>query len=389
MKIGWRYLLIPLFSLLALFIADKVFLIPEVRDSFLQPGGMVYYRQRLHQIQKFRDYAKKKPDDIKLAVVLGDSRAFALGNLPAHTIGRKDWRIYNFAGPQASPAYFYYLAEKLFVPDAKPGYLILEVSPEAFNRNSGILGSTVLNHGTTGDYVDSVRTMIPDSDYDAYMDTRRFALYGLPFSIREFYLRVRGSLFPRKIKTPFDGIPFEQLVAGYQQRHGSAIEWQQGLMKSMANAQKHNLDLYRIEASHEVQLLDMMSGGQYAWYGTATDARLRADTDRIAGIYLKRFQVSEEQVHFFLATLDRAQAEGIRTLVYWPQVNPHLEKILDADERIAILKKRLTREAEDRGARVLDLAQEKQTRCASFYDASHLSIQCFPAITGFLLDQFK
>ncbi len=343
MKISWRYLLIPLFSLLALFIADKIFLIPEVRDSFLQPGGMVYYRQRMHQIAKFREYAKKKPDDVKLAVVLGDSRAFALGNLPAHAIGRKDWRIYNFSGPQASPAYFNYMAGRLFVPDAKPGYLILEVSPEAFNRNGGILGSTVLNHGTTGDYVESVRTMIPDADFDAYTDTRRFALYGLPFSLREFYLRVRGTLFPQKIKTPFDGIPIEQLVEGYKERHGSAIEWQHGLMKSMANAQKHNLDLYRVESSHEVQFLDMMNGGQYAWYGTATDERLRADTDRIAGLYLKRFQVSEEQVYFFLATLERAQAEGIHTLVYWPQVNPHLEKILAADERIAILKRRLTR----------------------------------------------
>lgn len=389
MKISWRYLLIPTFSLIALFIADKIFLIPEVRDHFLQPGGMVYYRQRMRQVQKFREYAKSRPEDVKLLVVLGDSRAFAIGNLPAHFIGRKEWRIYNFAGPQASPAYFNYLAGRLFVPDAKPGYLILEVSPEAFNRNSGILGSTVLNHGTTGDYVESVRTMIPASEMDAYVDTRRFAFYTLPFSLRDLFLRARGTFFPQKISTPFDGIPMEQLLAGFKSTQGPAIEWQQGLMTSMSNAQKHNLGLYSMETSHEVQLLDLMNGGQYAWYGTATDERLKADTDRIAGLYLKRFQVSEEQVYFFLATLERARAEGIRTIVYWPQVNPHLEEILARDERIAILKRRLTREAEERGAKVFDLSEQKATKCASFYDASHLSIQCFPAITGFLLDQFK
>lgn len=389
MKISFRYLLIPAFTLLALFIADKVFLIPEVRDSFLQPGGMVYYRQRMRQIGKFQDFARKKPEGVKLMVVMGDSRAFPIGNLPAHYIGKKEWKIFNFAGPQASPAYFNYLAGRLFVPDSKPQYLVLEVSPEAFNRNTGILGSTVLNHGTTGDYVDAVRTMIPEADLDDYAATRRFALYGLPFSMRDLYLRTRGTFFPQKIKTPFDAIPFEQLASGFQNIYGPAIEWQQGLMASMRNAQKHNLDLYSLDKSHEVQFLDLMNGGQYVWYGTATDEQLKADTDRIAGLYLKRFQVSEEQVYFFLATLDRARAEGIRTVVYWPQVNPHLEKLLAQDERIAILKRRLTRDAEDRGAAVFDLGSRKETRCANFYDASHLSIQCFPAITGFLLDQFK
>lgn len=389
MKISWRYLLVPLFTLFALFVADKIFLIPEVRDQFLQPGGMVYYRQRMRQIDKFKAYARSKPSDTKLLVVMGDSRAFAIGNLPAHYIGRKEWRIYNFAGPQASPAYFDFLSRRLFVPDAKPGYLILEISPESFNRNSGILGSTVLNHGTSGDYVASVRTMIPRSDLESYANTRRFALYGLPFSFRDLVLRTRGTLFPQKVKTPFDGIPMEALTSGFREVYGPAIEWQQGLMQSLTSAQKHNLDQYSIDRSHEVQFLDLMNGGQYVWYGTATDEQLKADTDRIAGLYLKRFQVSEEQVYFFLATLDRARDEGIRTVVYWPQVNPHLEELLAKDERISILKKRLTREALDRGARVFDLAEQKETRCRSFYDASHLSIQCFPAITGFLLDQFR
>ncbi|MCB1171432.1 MAG: hypothetical protein KDK25_13890, partial [Leptospiraceae bacterium] len=43
-------------TLAFLFLADKIFLIPEVRDSFMQPGGMVYYRPRLHQLDRFAEY---------------------------------------------------------------------------------------------------------------------------------------------------------------------------------------------------------------------------------------------------------------------------------------------------------------------------------------------
>jgi hypothetical protein len=74
-----------------------------------------------------------------------------------------------------------------------------------------------------------------------------------------------------------------------------------------------------------------MNGAQYAWFGTATDAELKSDTDRIAGIYLKRFQVSEEQVVFFERTLDAARAAGVKVIVFWPQVNPYLETRLNAD----------------------------------------------------------
>ena len=391
MKISWKLLLAPVFALFVLSYVDKAFLLPEVRDRFLQPGGMVYYKQRERQIDRMREYAKAKPPDIHLAVVLGDSRSFAIGNLPAQYIGRKNWKIFNFAGPQANPAYFYYLSRRLFTGLRRPGYMILEVSPESFNRNTGILGTTILNHGIAGGYMEPMSTMIPQMDKEAYNDTRAFAFYGLPFSLREAILRVRGSISPEKKKSVsmFDFIPIDQMEKGFQAIYGPAVEWQSGLMMSMKNAEIHNLDLYSMEQSHEVKFLNLMNGAQYAWFGTATDAELKSDTDRIAGIYLKRFQVSEEQVVFFERTLDAARAAGVKVIVFWPQVNPYLETRLNADPRFAILKKRIADESKDRGAVVLDMSAQEETRCKNFYDASHLSIQCFPAITGFLLDRLE
>lgn len=219
--------------------------------------------------------------------------------------------------------------------------------------------------------------MIPEPDWLDFVDTRRYALFSLPFSFKDLVARWRGGpgpSHPLVLSMPETG-PI------------SNADWQNGLMLSMQNVDQHNRALYAMKTSREVQFLDFMSGAQYAWFGTATEDRLKSDTDRIAGIYLKNFQVSEEQVYFFRKTLDRARQAGLKTIVFWPQVNPHLQTILDSDARFPALKKRITVDSTDRGARVFDLAEVKETRCSHFYDASHLSIQCFPEITRFLLDR--
>lgn len=85
MKISWKLLLAPVFALFVLSYVDKAFLLPEVRDRSFQPGGIVCSKQRERQIDRMREYAKAKPPDIHLAVVLGDSRSFAIGNFRRST----------------------------------------------------------------------------------------------------------------------------------------------------------------------------------------------------------------------------------------------------------------------------------------------------------------
>ncbi len=76
------YLLWPIVFILALFLLDKLFLLPEVRDNFLQPGGSIYYRQRVEQLEIFRKAAPElRARKFKVGVVLGDSRSFSIGNL--------------------------------------------------------------------------------------------------------------------------------------------------------------------------------------------------------------------------------------------------------------------------------------------------------------------
>ena len=163
-----KFLLYPVFFLLTLFLLDKIFLIPEVRGNLLQPGGMLYYYQRKEQIGEFKQFLREKNKSDETLLVFGDSRSFAIGDMVAKYLGYTNLQVYNFAGPQALPAYYDYLAEQLFLGDQKPDYLLLGVSPDSFNRNSGTFVTPVMNFGLDDAYIQKNRKYIPEKDYDEY-----------------------------------------------------------------------------------------------------------------------------------------------------------------------------------------------------------------------------
>src|SRR5262249_15025869 len=109
-----KFLLLPVLFAVGLFLLDKLLLLPEVRDNFIQPGGAIYYRQRAEQIGRLREHLRARPVSEKNVVVFGDSRSFAIGDFVASFVGFRDVKVWNFAGPQALPVYHAWLAEKLF-----------------------------------------------------------------------------------------------------------------------------------------------------------------------------------------------------------------------------------------------------------------------------------
>src|SRR5690606_30685401 len=121
------------------------------RDGFLQPGGMAYYRHRKGQIEQLEKHLEQKVNTARAErnlVVFGDSRSFGIGTDIAVMAGLKNWNIWNFAGPQAVPAYHDYLTEKIFTKTHRPGYVLIGISPDALNRSAGIFSNPVLNYGT-------------------------------------------------------------------------------------------------------------------------------------------------------------------------------------------------------------------------------------------------
>ena len=377
----------PVLLLLSLFVLDKIFLLPEVRDNFIQPGGMMYYRQRAEQIESFKTYLKdQKAPAEKVVAVFGDSRSFAAGDLVFKYLGYKDWTVFNFAGPQALPVYHYYLAGKMFRNLRRPDYLIIGISPDAFNRNAGIMASPNLNFGVDDDFIRRNRLQIPEADYEAYVASRRYALVGLGFSAKTFFQRLRGELSGKK-QDDFMG-QMGILMAG-QNPDPAALQRLQTISAMLTGATRESFELYSLAKSPQGKILKQAKGGQYKFFGAAPLEKLKRDSERLKSLYFKRFVVSSEQLYFFEETLRLAQQAGIRTLVYWPQVNPFLKELYKDLPAIQNVWRRVEEISERHGAISLNFNQAPLNTCKKFYDASHMSFDCFIPIVHTFVREFE
>ena len=379
------YLIYPVVFVVGLFLLDKIFLLPEVRSNFIQPGGMLYYAQRRQQIREFPKEIAALGRDQHVVVVFGDSRSFALGDLPAKFVKGPRWDVFNFAGPQAVPAYHAFLAERLFRGLRRPDYLLLGISPDAFNRNTGVFATPVLAYGVDAEWIEMSRTHIPLRDYEAYLSTRRFALAGMQFSMNELVRRTRGTLSGSGGLSPGELAALTNLMLdsrGLDQKMGPLVALLQG-------ASTPNLAQYSLERSPQAAILRMGRGAQYAWFGAAQDSALKQDTERLVSLYLQSFAYSAEQMYFYRRTLELAREAGVRVLVFQPRVNPHMVAAYRREPLIGGITKEIERVARQVGADFVDLNERPEANCKAFYDASHMSISCFPVITKFLLSRLE
>lgn len=380
------YLGAPVLVLVILFLLDKIFLFPEVRDEFIQPGGMHYYRQRRDQIGTLRRELKKRRPGNRYAVVFGDSRSFALGDRMARIAGVKNMTLYNFAGPQALPAYHAYLAGRIFKGLNRPDYLLLGLSPDAFNRNAGIFARPVLAYGVDQDFIDENQKLIEPAVLEAYRDTRRFALPGMQFSMKTLFRRIRGSL-----KSDDDRL--RQMQALLQNPEATRLPGDrqnlQFVLQLALEASAHRLSHYRLKRSPQTFILESEKGAQYRWWGAAPDSVLKKNTRHLVQLYMKNFSVSETQFRFLEQTLQRSRLAGVKTLVFRPRVNRYLLAAYRREPAIDAIWKRVEALSRRNGADVVDLNKVPSTACSQFYDASHMSISCFPPITAYLLGRIQ
>lgn len=381
-----KFLIYPVLFVAALFVVDKLFLLPEVRDAFIQPGGMIYYRQRQEQLKTLRAQACDPERKGRLVAVLGDSRSFALGQDMIRQDRHREFSIFNFSGPQAMPVYHLYLAEKMLGGRCRPDVLLMGVAPDAMNRHSPVFVSPNLNFGVDEAFVERYRTLIPGDVYSAYLNTRRFALAGLGFNLNEFLIRVEGSLAAEKTEFGAEIALLEKTLQSGG-TNGDRSAGRRKLLEGILRSSQKNLSLYSFENSQHRLILDATRGAQYAWFGVMDDAELKRETERLQKYYLSRFVPSAEQMYFFSRTLRLARRAGVRVLVFWPRVNPHLNKVYQNEPQITALWDEMRRISEAHGADVVDLNREAGAACSHYYDASHLSISCFPDITAFLLDR--
>ncbi|MCB1171129.1 MAG: DUF1574 family protein, partial [Leptospiraceae bacterium] len=270
-----------------------------------------------------------------------------------------------------------FLLERMLQSENPPDAVIIGMSPDGLGRNAGIFASPVLNYGVDSSFIEKYRSQIPDRDLQTYENSRRFAIVGMQFSLRTLIRRIRGSLSSKD--------PLEKLQPYLQGKELS--EQEKARYLSLFQASSENLSIYDFNTSPQIEILDQLKGAQYAWFGAMSDEELKAETDTLVSLYLDAFVISEEQMFYLERTFELLQKAKIPAVVFWPRVNPHLREVYNREPRISMLWQRVVRLADRYGLATADLNSAEATNCQHYYDASHLSIDCYPSITGYLLKQ--
>lgn len=368
--------LVPLI-LPALFAVDKVFLLPSVRDRFIQPGGMMYYRQRQEQLGLLAKHVATigRAAD-QTVIVLGDSRSFGLGRHSAIYAGFEKPDIWNFAGPQAVPAYHDYLLEKILAMPNAPSRFVIGLSPDGMTRNAGIFGMPVLTYGVDAEWIERNRRMIPAQDYEVYVSSRRYALKGMQFSFGTLFSRLHASMTQPDLATSLArvGLRKEQVKPEQLQ-----------IVQQLMTVRREDLSYYSYEHSPHRMILNATGGAQLAWIGRMSDADLKRETDELVSLYLRHFVVSQEQLFFLERALRRIHQAGGRAVLFWPAVNPYLRRVYAEEPAIARIWVEAQGLADRYKAKTVNFNEPGRLACEDYYDASHLSVTCFPAITDTLL----
>jgi hypothetical protein len=372
----YRYLLFFPFLIFVVFLIDKIFLIELVRDHFIQPGGMLYYRQRKEQLNLLKkELPNIEKDGKRLIIVLGDSRSLGLGQEIANIIQQKQLEIWNFSGTQAIPAYHYYIAKKI-LKFAKPDSFYIGISPDAFNRNAGIFASPVLNYGVDEEFIKNYRSLIPDTDYQVYKKTRRYALAGLQFSFRTFIKRLKGTLFQTDI---------EEVLKKFHIDYSKLSLEEKKMLQVLYSFREENLDFYDYYKSPQRMLLNLTKGAQYAWFGRMNDNELKKETEKLKNLYLNQFVLSQEQLIFLELLLEEIHQNRSKAVVFFPRVNPYLRELYLKIPEIQFIKKRVEELANQYNYPTVDFNDNNVLNCNDYYDASHLSVSCFPDVLRVLL----
>ncbi|MCW7457645.1 DUF1574 domain-containing protein [Leptospira bandrabouensis] len=327
------FLLYPVVLFLFIFLVDKIFLLPIFHDEFLQAGNSVFYFQRKELAKRL--LADKEASEKNLALVFGDSRSYPFSELGIPEPYRKNWTLYNFSSPQGIPMNSYIQLKKLLDMGIKPEFVILSLSPEAFDDNKGFILSPFLRMGCDKECLAIVWKDIPIKEkWNFFLDK--------VFVIRSLELNL--SLFSSRLK-------------------------------------RGKLREYKSAYNEEFQLINY-SKGEYLMYGVQSNPieKIKKDTVRIGSLYMSSYTPGSSQKPYVEAFLDLAQKNQIKTLVLWPKVYGDYYKYFEKFRIKEVWWEPMEVLAKSYGAHTLNW--NKEGTCDLFNDASHQSAFCF-------IDQMK
>lgn len=318
---------------LFIFVVDKIFLLPVFHNDFLQAGNSVFYYQR--KVLADRLLADKEAQEKNLALVFGDSRSYPFSELGIPDNYKKNWTLYNFSSPQGIPMNSYIQLKDLLEKGVTPEFVILSLSPEAFDDNKGFILSPFLRMGCNKECMDIVWKDIPLKEKWTYFLDKLFVIRSMELNL---------SLLGSRLK--------------------------QGKLKE-----------YKSKYNQEFQLINF-SKGEYLMYGVQSNPieKIKKDTLRIGSLYMSSYAIGESQKPYVEAFLELTRKNKIKTLVLWPKVYGDYYKYYEKFHIKEVWWEPIESMSTSYGAYTLNW--NKPGTCDLFNDASHQSAFCF-------IDQMK
>ncbi|MCB1158857.1 MAG: DUF1574 family protein [Leptospiraceae bacterium] len=334
------YIYYPILILLLFFAFDKVFTLPFFKE-FVQEGNIVYF---IHRRQYLFPKLQKEYEHInkRLAIISGDSRAYAYSDQLLKEPYKTDWIFYNFSGPQSVPAYTLFWFEKIIQAKLKPELLIFIVSPEGFDDNKRLIHNPFLRMVADDDFIIKYWKQIPLEDRYEFLLDKFFAIRKLDLDYKLLLERFRGKTL-------------------YQ---------------------------YDSDKNPNITILNLHRGEQVAYTNIKNDEKkLKQDARRMAGIYFYNFQVHDTQFFFTEEILKLARENEVKVVLVWPRVHMEYRKEYNNRKTVDTWEKRLIALTEKYKMVYVNLNRE--SNCDIFYDASHQSSLCFPEQASYLLEKYE
>ncbi|TGM48304.1 DUF1574 domain-containing protein [Leptospira biflexa] len=322
------FLFYPVVLFLFIFLVDKIFLLPIFHDEFLQAGNSVFYFQR----KVLKERLLRDPDlkEKKLALVFGDSRSYPFSELGIPEPHKKDWSLYNFSSPQGIPMNSFIQFQEILKSGVTPNFVILSLSPEAFDDSKGFILSPFLRMGCDKNCIETVWEDVPSKEKWYYFLDHVFAIRSVEFNL---------SLFSSRLK--------------------------QGKLRE-----------YKSAYNQEYQLINFTKG-EYLMYGVHENPieKIKNDTVRIGNLYMRSFVLGKSQLPYVEAFLKLTKEKNIKTLVIWPKVFPGYYSYYEKFQVKEVWWNPIEVMAKQYGASSLNWNQPNT--CDLFNDASHQSALCF------------
>jgi len=365
-----KFLFAPPLIFLAVFLIEKIFLLPSVRDytQNWKKFEPYIYESRVDLFnQLVKEYPARKASGEKPGFVFGTSRS---GELAEKNFGeKKGLYVYNFSTPLASYPQHYYWLLKTVEAGIEPEFVILETDFIMFTETS--MQYTLA-------YSLDIPFVLEHTDYfgaESSGDPENFSGRGFEYRLSEkFMLKKMFAMY----RYPVD---LKSIAANRKEQFPgmTGISINRKARELIAKSNRENL------------------GGMENTFLLVTipEDKIRMDVeDKFAKFNLKSFHPSRTQVIFFRKTLELLAEKNIPLILFRPLLSePFREKLseygIEEISQTIVHRSIQSIKTGHPEFRTLNFEPqyEKDIKCRQFMDASHLSAGCFPELIGHLKKQ--